>query len=129
MNGLEVFSVALIGVLCLALVKQSSGVYSALIRLILVVLVAVCVLPELRNLFDILSVLQLPDDISIDSLKIMLKVFGILSLGAVVGDICRDNGESALATTVELSTRILAVAVSLPVISAVITLAVAFMNG
>ena len=69
------------------------------------------------------------EGVSEQGVKIMLKAFGVLSVGAVTADICRDNGENALAGVVEIGVKIMAVSCALPVFQAVITLATSFLNG
>ena len=128
MNALEIGIVAVSGVVLLSVIKKSASVYTTIVQIALGLLVLISVLPEGKKLMDIMSSFNSIGDTSAQSIKIMIKSFGILSVGAVTADICRDNGENALAGVVEIGVKILAVSCALPVFEAVITLATSFFN-
>ena len=83
-------------------------------------------MPEVENLLSLFDNFESISSIGESSLKIMFKTFGILAVGAVVSDVCRDNGEGAVAGVVELGMKILAVSCALPVFTAVIEIALTF---
>ena len=62
---------------------------------------------ELKSLSDIYSA-------SRSYIKLMLKVLGITVLTGFISDICRDNGENALASAAEICAKIITVAMLLP---------------
>lgn len=128
MNALGIGVIAVSGVVLLSVMKKSASVYTTIVQLALGAVVLFAVLPEGKKLLDVMSDIISLDGISDQSIKIMLKVFGILSIGAVTADICRDNGENALAGVVEIGVKLLAVSCALPVFQAVITLAASFFN-
>jgi stage III sporulation protein AD len=128
LNALEIGIVAVSGVVLLSVIKKSASVYTTIVQIALGLLVLISVLPEGKKLMDIMSSFNSIGDTSAQSIKIMIKSFGILSVGAVTADICRDNGENALAGVVEIGVKILAVSCALPVFEAVITLATSFFN-
>lgn len=119
---------AIAGIIILSLLKHSGSAYSVIIQLALVGLTVVVVLPEVRGLLTEIEGMRISEAVSTESLKIMLKIFGVLTIGAVTADICRDNGENALADTVEISVKIIAMASALPVFKAVINVATSFIN-
>ena len=55
-------------------------------------------------------------------IKLMLKVLAITLLTQLVSDLCRDNGESALAGMTEASAKIIVIALVLPLFETVITI-------
>lgn len=128
MTALKIAVLAVAGVILLSLLKNSGSVYSVVVRLALVAVTVMAVTPEIRELISAVDNIQVAEALSTQSLKIMLKIFGILTIGAVTADICRDNGENALADTVELSVKILAMVCALPVFTAVINVATSFIN-
>ncbi len=128
MNGLEIGIIAVSGVVLLSVIKKTDSAYTALIQIALGVIVLLAVLPRAKDLITATQELVSLEGVSEQSIKIMLKAFGILSIGAVTADICRDNGENALAGIVEMGVKIMAVSCALPVFQAVITLATSFLN-
>ncbi len=128
MSGLEIGIIAISGVVLLSVVKKTASVYTTIAQIALGVLVLFAVLPQARELTEVMKDIISIEGISEQGIKIMFKVFGILSIGAVTADICRDNGENALAGIVEIGVKIIAVSCALPVFQAVITLATSFLN-
>ena len=128
MNGLEIGIIVVSGVVLLSVIKKSASVYTVIVQIALGVVVLLSVLPQAKDLLSVMDGLVSVDGVSGQSIKIMLKAFGILSIGAVTADICRDNGENALAGIVEIGGKIMAVSCALPVFQAVLTLATSFLN-
>lgn len=116
------------GVILLALLKNSGSTYSAVVQVALVGVILLTVLPQIKELVSAISSFNISDNFSSEAITVMLKIFGILTIGSVTADICRDNGQNAVASTVELSVKILAIACALPVFTAVITVASSFFN-
>lgn len=125
---LKILIFVLAGVVLLFLLKHNAPSFAILGELTLVAIIVLAIVPEIENLVSLFSSFQELSVVSEVSLKIMLKVFGILSVGAVVADICRDNGEGAVAGVVELSVKILAVSCALPVFTAVTEIALTFFD-
>lgn len=128
MSGLEIGIIAVSGVVLLSVIKKSDSVYTTIVQIALGVMVLLSVLPQAKDLMNVMQEMISIEGISDQGIKIMLKVFGILSIGAVTADICRDNGENALAGVVEIGVKIMAVSCALPVFQAVITLATSFLG-
>lgn len=57
-----------------------------------------------------------------DQLKLVFKVIGIAYVVQFAAEACRDAGESAIASKVELAGRVLIVAAALPALMAVLSL-------
>jgi len=123
---IAVFAVA--GVVFLLLVKRNAPTFAILGEITLVAITVLAIMPEIENILALIDSFRGFSSVSETALKIMFKAFGILAVGAVVADICRDNGESAVAGVVELSIKILAISCALPVFTAVIEIASAFFN-
>ncbi len=123
---IAVFAVA--GIVLLLLIKRNSPTFAVLGEITLVAITVLAIIPEVENLLSLFENFQGISSVSETSLKILLKTFGILAVGAVVSDICRDNGEGAVASVVELSMKILAISCALPVFNAVIEIASTFFN-
>lgn len=128
MSGLEIGIIAVSGVVLLSVIKKSDSVYTTIVQIALGIIVLLSVLPQAKDLMNVMQKMISIEGISEQGIKIMLKVFGILSIGAVTADICRDNGENALAGVVEIGVKIMAVSCALPVFQAVITLATSFLG-
>lgn len=63
---------------------------------------------------------------SIDStapyIKLMLKVLGITLITQFISDVCRDNGENALASITETASKIVVISIIIPLFETVISI-------
>lgn len=121
--------IAIAGVLLVALLKSNGSSYSLLIQIGVICAVLISVVPDIRALLSAIRDMGIADNVSTESIRIMIKIFTVLTVGTICSDVCRDNGESAIADTVELSSRIIAVGCAIPVITSVVSVAVAFLKG
>ncbi len=129
MSVIKIIALALIGLIVLLLVKNSNASISAVLRIVIVVAILALMLPDFKELFSAFKLMEFPEGVSVEALKTVFKIFGILCTGSVGGDICRDNGENALGNVVEMCVKVTAVILSLPVITGVIAVAASFMNS
>ena len=125
-TGIAFLSVT--GVIVLALLKSTSSVTAIVVRIAIVVAIVVSAVPQIKELISLVDSFGFFDNVSQEAFKVMIKVFSILVISSVVSDVCRDNGENGIAGVVELSAKIIAVSVSVPVITSVISVATSFFN-
>lgn len=121
--------IAVAGVLTLGVIKTNNSSHRVIIELSVVAIIIFFSLPHIRELLEATQGFVSTGEFTSGALKLMLKAFVILTVGSFCGDICRDNGESAVANAVEVGSRFVAVACALPVFSAVISIAESFMQG
>lgn len=129
MKIIGVLIIAVVGVIALAVMKNNGSTYTPVLQIAVVLFLVVSALPYVKELYSLVDSLQFSEGVSYESLGIMLKVFAILVSGSVVADICRDNNENAIAGAVELSVKVVAVCIALPVFSSVVSIAVGFLQG
>ena len=119
---------AIVGVIMVALLKNNASVYSSIVQIAIVVVVLLSIFPQIKELFSVLNEFNISENQSGESVKIMIKIFTVLTVGSITADICRDNGQNAVANTVELAVKILAISCALPVFTAVVSVAASFFN-
>ena len=127
--ALKLVVTAIAGVILIAVLKNSSSVYSVVARIALICLIVLSIAPQMNEIINMLHRIEFNEYFSSETISVMLKMFAILTIGSVASDICRDNGENAVANGVDLSVKILAISCGLPVFSAVINVAISFFNG
>lgn len=128
MTAVKIAVFAIVGVMSLLLLKENSSAFTVVARCTLVIVILFSVIPEIKTLIETTGEFKEFSSSSNTALKILFKSFAILTVGSVGADICRDNGENAVAATVELAVKILAVSCALPVFTAVAEIAAAFFN-
>ncbi len=129
MNILKIILIAVAGAAILLIIKNTNASFSTVLRRAVILVVFLLILPEFKELLDLINQITLPEGISLETLKLLFKCFGVICAGSVASDICRDNGESGLGNLVDFSVKTACICMCLPVIMSVITTATAFMNG
>lgn len=129
MTALGVLAAALFGVFVLAVLKRYSPNIAAIAEAALVLFILFCVFKNFKEVFSEAEAILGETEISAGGIKIMLKIFGLLSAGALVSDICRDNSESALGSACDLFVRVLAAIAAMPVFISVIKVALEYLQN
>lgn len=119
---------ALVGVILLTLLRKYVSQLSLLTEIAVVVIIIVGVLPEFKTLLNAFSDISNMTSVSGDILKTMLKAFSILTVGGIVSDICRDNGENAVAGVLDTVVKILACVSAMPTFTAVLVTALSLLE-
>ena len=118
---------ALVSLIFLVLIKKHSPSLSVVSEVAVVIIFIIGVLPDLKELLEALKSIG-NTFLSTDVLKIMLKAFGVLTVGGIASDICRDNGENALAGVLDIVVKVLAILCAIPIFTAVLTTALALLE-
>ena len=119
---------ALVGVILLTLLRKYVSQLSLLTEIAVVVIIIVAILPEFKTLLNAFSDISNMTSVSGDILKTMLKAFSILTVGGIVSDICRDNGENAVAGVIDTVVKILACVSAMPTFTAVLVTALSLLE-
>lgn len=127
MTVTELAAFALVSLIFLMLIKKHSPTLSAVAEIAVVVIFIIAFLPDLKDLLESLRGIG-ESFVSTDVFKIMLKAFGVLTVGGIASDVCRDNGENALAGVLEIVVKVIAVSCAIPVFTAVLTTALALLE-
>ena len=129
MTIVKIGLIAVVGVILCVVVKNHSPAHGTLIGTGIILVIVFSLVPDVKLLLSSIESINLTDEFSTRGVGVMLKVFSILLVGSVCSDICRDNGEGAVAGVVELSSKLTAVACALPVLTAVIGIATSFLKN
>lgn len=79
-------------------------------------------MPEIKQLKTLISELVGTAGIQGDYLEILLKVLGLALITEICADMCRDSGQSALGTKIELFGTVSVFTASIPLFKAVLQL-------
>lgn len=113
---MEITSIVVIGIagaVCTVLIKQYKPEYAVFVRIAAGIVIALLIVTDLANGINSLTRL-FSDSSSGEYIKIMLKALGICLLAQFGADTCRDAGEIALASKIELAGKVIVLCMSLP---------------
>lgn len=113
----KIIGVAFIAVFIILLLKQYKPEYAIQISIVAGIIILFFAVSKLTVIIDLLKSLSTKIDLNLDFFTILLKITGIAYLSEFACNICKDAGETAIASKVELTGRILIIALSIPIIS------------
>ena len=124
----QIMLFALISVIILTVLRKYVSQLSLVAEVAVIIIVIISVIPEFKGLVNTFSNITDMTSVSDDILKTMLKAFSILTVGGIVSDICRDNGENAVAGVLDTVVKILACATAMPTFTAVLVTALSLLE-
>lgn len=122
MDIVKIIGVGLIALIIIILLKQYKPEFVMYVSLMAGAIIIFMVLDKLTGIVDLLTNLSSKAGINNQFLAILLKITGIAFLTEFAVSICNDSGESAIANKIDLGGKIIIIAISIPIISALLEL-------
>ena len=116
MEGIKVIMAALAGVFLAAVLKSVKSEMTMLVAAGVSVLILFYILSGLSVIVEQLKMLQGYIGISGKYIGILVKMLGISYMTQLAADICRDNGQTAVAGQLEVFCKITIAALGMPVV-------------
>ena len=117
---MKIIAVSVCAFFCALVLKEKNREFAVIISIFASALIFFSVLSEMKSLFDYLVSLSSYSQTIAVYTKLMIKILSITLLTQIVCDICRDNGENALASATTLGAKIIVVSLILPLFETVI---------
>ena len=108
------------GILLALFLKETRPVFAVLISMASCMLIFFCAVEKLRYLSESLQQLQSYTNIKDAYVKILFKMIGITYIGQFSAGICKDAGYSAVAGQIEIYERLAVLAISMPILTALL---------
>lgn len=120
MDVIKIIGVGLIGLIVIMLLKQYKPEFVVYVSLLTGVIILTLVIDKLSGVVNIISNLSNQAGINNQFLLILIKITGIAFLTEFAVSICKDSGESAIASKIDFGGKILIIAMSIPIISSLL---------
>lgn len=129
MEILRIAGIGLTGGFISILIRRLKPEFSMIIPVVVSFTVLLGVLPYLTGIVGELMSLAESANINRQYMRIIVKIIGISYLVSISAELCKDSGENAIASKIELGGKLIILAVSLPVINRLLGLIREIMNG
>lgn len=127
MNIVKIACMGFAGVLLGLLLKQSRSPYAELVSVAACILILFYSMEKLTLVFEMLKTLKSFLALQDGYFKILLKIIGITYVADFSSCMCRDAGYGAIAGQIEIFGKISILAVSSPIILALLEMVYAFL--
>jgi len=122
MDIMQIVAIGLIATVLIVVVKSQRPELGVLLSVAAGVILFLLVLSKIGSIMDIIKDLTARAEISMVYLGTILKIIGIAYIAEFGAQICRDAGESAVATKIEFAAKIMIMVLAVPIIVAVLQL-------
>ena len=120
MEFIKIIGIGLIALIIIILLKQYKPEFAIYISLLTGVLILLLVMDELSGIINLLQTFANKVSINSTFLKLLIKITGIAFLSEFAASICKDAGETAVASKIEIGTKIIIISMSIPIISSLL---------
>ena len=116
-NIVKIIGIGLIALITIIIIKQYRPEFAIYISIIAGVLILYIAMDKFNSIINLLQSISNKAGINKTFLEILLKITGIAFLSEFAVSICKDSGEAAIASKVELGSKIIIISMSIPIIS------------
>lgn len=117
MDIAKVIIIALIAVVLIAILKQHRPEFATYASIIAGIIILFFAINEVAPVISMIKNLTEKMGVSSKFFIILLKITGIAYLTEFGSSVCKDSGETAIASKVELAGKILIISISIPIIT------------
>lgn len=117
MEIIKIIGIALTALVIIIMLKQYRPEYAVFISILTGVLILVLVMDKLTGIINIIQSIQYKLGINTQFIAILIKITGIAFLSEFAVSICKDSGEAAIASKIEIGSKIIIISMSIPIIS------------
>ncbi|MHB8124063.1 MAG: stage III sporulation protein AD [Desulfitobacteriaceae bacterium] len=115
----QIVGLALVVTVIGVVLRQLRPEIAIQLTILAAVMIFLLILGKVKVIFELLQSLADQANISSYYLLIVLKIVGIAYLAEFGAQICRDAGEGALATKVEMAAKVSVLVLAIPIIAAI----------
>ena len=128
MSLFAIIGIGIIAALLSVVLKQHKPEFGTYIALITGTIILIAIIREVSPVLD--TIKELIESVSIDATYgiALLKALGICYVVQLAGDTCRDSGETAIASKIEMAGKLAIVLVSLPLFQGVVEIVTSLIN-
>ena len=121
---IKIIGIGFIGLVIAIILKQYKPEYALYVSIIAGILILFMVMEKLSGIIKLLQSISNKTFINKQFLGILLKITGIAIITEFAVSICSDAGEKAIATKIEMGSKVIIIAMSIPIISSLLELIV-----
>ena len=119
---IKIIGIGMISLIIIIIIKQYRPEFAVYISIISGILILAISLQKMGEIVSLIKTISDKAGINGKFLKIILKITGIAILAEFAVSICKDSGESAIASKIEMGSKVIIISMSIPIISSLLEL-------
>lgn len=121
---IKIIGIGLLALVIAIILKQYRPEFAIYVSMIAGVLILVLIMQKFTGIINLLKSISDKTYINKQFLGILLKITGIAIITEFAVSICSDAGEKAIASKIEIGSKVIIIAMSIPIISSLLELIV-----
>lgn len=119
---IKIVGIGLIALVISIVLKQYRPEYAIYVSIVAGILILVFIMSKITGIINLLKSISDKTYINKQFLSILLKITGIAIITEFAVSICTDAGEKAIASKIEIGSKVIIIAMSIPIISSLLEL-------
>lgn len=119
---IKIIGIGLIALVIAIILKQYRPEYAIYVSIIAGILILFFIINKLSGIINLLKSISDKTYINKQFIGILLKITGIAIITEFAVSICSDAGEKAIASKIEIGSKVIIIAMSIPIISSLLEL-------
>ena len=120
MDIVKIIGIGLIALIIIVIIKQYKPEFAIYVSLGAGILIFALIATKMSGIIDILKSLASKTAINSDFLVLLIKITGIAILTEFAVSVCKDSGESAIASKIDLGGKVIIMSMSIPIMSSLL---------
>lgn len=119
---IKIIGIGLVSLVIIIILKQYKPEYAIYVSIIAGILILLISINKIKGIIDVLQTISNKTYINKQFLGILLKITGIAFLTEFAVSICADAGEKAIASKIEIGSKVVIITMSIPIITSLLEL-------
>ncbi len=119
---IKIIGIGLVALVIIIILKQYKPEYAIYVSIIAGILILFLAMEKLSGIIELLQSISNKTYINQQFLGILLKITGIAFLTEFAVSVCSDAGEKAIASKIEIGSKVIIITMSMPIITSLLEL-------
>lgn len=120
MEIVKIIGIAFLALIIVIILKQYKPEFAIYVSILAGAIILFISIGKLSGIINLLEDISSKTSINGEFLSILIKITGIAFLTEFAVSVCKDSGETAIANKVDMGGKIIIVAISIPIVSALL---------
>ena len=122
MDIIKIVGIGLIALVIIILLKQYKPEFAIYISMLTGVLILILIMDKLTGIVNLIQAIVNQSYINTEFIALLIKITGIAFLSEFAVSICKDAGEAAIASKIEVGSKIIIISMAIPILSSLLEL-------
>lgn len=119
---IKIIGIGLIALVIIIILKQYRPEYAIYVSIIAGILILFLAIEKITGIINLLQSISEKTYINKTFLTILLKITGIAFITEFAASVCSDAGEKAIASKIEIGSKVIIITMSIPIITSLLEL-------